>query len=357
VSAPPGGPPRSTRGPFSWPLVQLTLARLREFLREPEAIFWVFLFPLLLAIALGVAFRNRPPEPLPVGIEESPLAEARLAALEATKTLAPQILTRPEAEHALATGKLTLVVLGTDPPTYWFDPTRPDSRLARLEVDQGLEQAAGRVDLFTPQVLEMTERGARYIDFLVPGLLGMNLMGTGMWSIGFSLVQQRAGKLLKLFIASPMRRWQLLAAQVLARLVFLTLEVSILLGFAVLVLDVPMRGAVASVAVVSVLGALSFVGLGLLVAARPRTIEGVSGLMNLVMFPMWIFSGVFFSNERFPAALQPFIQILPLTALNDSLRAVMLEGAALASQLPELAILAGWGLIGFAGALKLFRWT
>jgi ABC-2 type transport system permease protein len=203
----------------------------------------------------------------------------------------------------------------------------------------------------------MTERGARYIDFLVPGLLGMNLMGTGMWAIGFSLVQQRAGKLLKLFIASPMRRWHLLAAQVLARLVFLALEVAILLGFAVVALDVPMRGPVAAVATVCVLGALSFVGLGLLVAARPRTIEGVSGLMNFVMFPMWIFSGVFFSNERFPAALQPFIQALPLTALNDALRAVMLEGATLASQVPELAILLGWGLIGFAGALKLFRWS
>jgi ABC-type multidrug transport system permease subunit len=345
------------RGPLSSSLVQLTLARLREFLREPEAIFWVFLFPVLLAIALGVAFRNRPPDPLPVGLEESPLAEARLAALEASPTLAPQILTRPEAEHALATGRLTLVVLGTEPPTYWFDPTRPDSRLARLEVDHALELAAGRADLFTPQVLEMRERGARYIDFLVPGLLGMNLMGTGMWAIGFSLVQQRAGKLLKLFIASPMRRWQLLAAQVLARLVFLTLEVAILLGFAVLVLDVPLRGPVAAVGVVCVLGALSFVGLGLLVAARPRTIEGVSGLMNFVMFPMWIFSGVFFSNERFPAALQPFIQALPLTALNDALRAVMLEGASLVSQAPELAILAGWGVIGFASALKLFRWS
>jgi len=244
------------RSPLSWPLVQLTLARLREFLREPEAIFWVFVFPLLLAIALGVAFRNQAPEPLPVGVEEGSWAELRHAALAASPTLAPKILLRSEAERSLATGKLALVVLATDPPTYWYDPTRPDSRLARLEVDQALEHAAGRTDQFTPRLLEMTERGARYIDFLVPGLLGMNLMGTGMWSIGFSLVQQRAGKLLKLFIASPMRRWQLLAAQVLARLVFLALEVGILLTFAVLVLDVPLRGSLAAVSVVTVLGAV-----------------------------------------------------------------------------------------------------
>jgi ABC-type multidrug transport system permease subunit len=345
------------RGPLRWPLVQLTLARLREFLREPEAIFWVFVFPLLLAIALGVAFRNRPPEPLPVGVETGSWAELRRDALAASATLTPQILLRSEAERALATGKLALVVLATDPPTYWYDPTRPDSRLARLEVDLALQHAAGRSDQFAARQLEMTERGARYIDFLVPGLLGMNLMGTGMWSIGFSLVQQRAGKLLKLFIASPMRRWQLLAAQVLGRLVFLALEVGILLAFAILVLDVPLRGSLAAVSLVCVLGAMSFVGIGLLVAARPRTIEGVSGLMNLAMFPMWIFSGVFFSNERFPDALQPFIQILPLTALNDALRAVMLEGAGLVSQASELGILAGWGLVGFAGALKLFRWS
>jgi ABC-type multidrug transport system permease subunit len=348
---------RTFRGPLAWPLVQLTLARLREFLREPEAIFWVFVFPLLLACALGIAFRNQAPEPLPVGVEDGAQAELRQGVLAATPTLESRILLRSEAERALATGKLALVVLATDPPTYWYDPTRPDSRLARLEVDAALQHAAGRSDPLEPRTLEMIERGARYIDFLVPGLLGMNLMGTGMWSIGFSLVSQRAGKLLKLFVASPMRRWQLLAAQVLARLVFLALEVAVLLTFAVLVLDVPLRGTLAAVAVVCLLGAMSFVGIGLLVASRPRTIEGVSGLMNLAMFPMWIFSGVFFSNERFPDALQPFIQILPLTALNDALRAVMLEGASLAAQAPELGILAGWGIVGFAGALQLFRWS
>ncbi len=337
-------------------LFELTLARVREFLREPEAIFWVFAFPLLLALALGVAFRNKPADPLPVGVELGTTAEARRAALEATGTLAPRLVVRAEGDRGLVSGKLALLVLATDPPTYRYDPTRPDSRQARLEVDRALQRAAGREDRFEPELQEVTERGARYIDFLIPGLLGMNLMGTGMWSIGFSIVQQRSGKLLKLFVASPMKRWQFLFAHLAARLVFLTLEVAVLVSFAVFVLDVPLRGSIALLALSALLGALAFAGLGILVAARPKTVEGVSGLMNLVMFPMWIFSGVFFSNQRFPEALQPFIQALPLTALNDALRGVMLEGAGFVSTLPELVNLAAWTLLSFALALKLFRW-
>ncbi|KAB2961315.1 MAG: ABC transporter permease [Thermoanaerobaculia bacterium] len=263
---------------------------------------------------------------------------------------------RVAARAELRTGKLALVVLATDPPTYWFDPTRPDSRVARLEVDAALQRAAGRGDAFAAAEREMRERGSRYVDFLIPGLLGMNLMSTGMWAIGFSLVQQRSGKLLKLFVAAPMRRWHLLAAQILARLVFLALEAGILVAFAVAALDVPLRGSLLAFTAVAALGAMTFVGLGLLVASRPRTIEGVSGLMNFVMFPMWIFSGVFFSYERFPEAALPAIRALPLTALVDALRHVMLDGAGLAGVASELAVLGAWGAISFFAALKLFRW-
>jgi ABC-type multidrug transport system permease subunit len=337
-------------------LFQLVRARVVEFLREPEVIFWVFLFPVLLAVALGVAFRSQPPEPVPVAVEAGAEAAARLAALEASGRVRPHAAEREAAHGELRTGKVALVVLAGEPPTYWFDPTRPESRLARLEVDAALQRAAGRADPIAPAELELTEKGSRYIDFLVPGLLGMNLMSTGMWSIGFSLVQQRSGKLLKLFVASPVRRAWLLAAQVLARKVFLALEVSILVAFSTLVLDVPLRGSIAALAAVTLLGALAFVGIGLLIAARPKTIEGVSGLMNLAMFPGWIFSGTFFSTARFPDAVQPLLQALPLTALNDALRGVMLDGASLGSLGGELAILAAWGAGGFVLALKLFRW-
>jgi len=338
------------------PLTELTLARIRELTREPEALFWVFVFPIVLTAILGVAFRSRPPEALPVAVVAGPLADAQLAALSKETALKPSILSEEEARHSLARGGVVLVVSGDQTPVYSYDPTQPESRAARLAVDAALQRAAGRSDAFTATNAQLTEPGARYVDFLVPGLLGMNLMGTGMWGIGFSLVVARNGNLLKRLVAAPVRKSHLLGAQLTSRLIFLIPEAGALLLFAHFVLGVPFRGSLMLLALVSLLGALSFSGLGLLTAARPRTIEGVSGIMNLVMVPMWIFSGIFFSTERFPAAIQPFVQALPLTALNDALRGVMLQGAGLAPLLPELAVLAVWGALSFVLALKFFRW-
>jgi ABC-type multidrug transport system permease subunit len=225
-----------------------------------------------------------------------------------------------------------------------------------MAVDAALQRAAGRKDAFAPGKAEVTEPGTRYVDFLVPGLLGMNIMGTGMWGIGFSLVVARNGKLLKRLVAAPVRRGEVLGAQIIARLLFLLPEAAALLLFAYFALDVPLRGSILLLSAVSLLGALAFSGLGLLTAARPATIEGVSGIMNLVMVPMWIFSGIFFSTERFPAAVQSFVQALPLTALNDALRAVMLDGAGPGALAPELALLGAWGLVSFVVAVKIFRW-
>lgn len=338
------------------PLVELTRARMFELIREPEAVFWVFIFPILMAGLLGVAFRSRPPEALPVAVVAGTHAEARVAALAASPDLAPRVLAPADADMALTRGQVLLIVSDDDTPAYHFDPANAESRTARLAVDAALQRGAGRPDAFSARVEAVTAPGARYVDFLVPGLLGMNLMGTGMWGIGFSLVVARNGNLLKRLIAAPARRSHILAAQLTSRVIFLIPEAGALLLFAHLALDVPIQGSFVLLIGVSLLGALAFSGLGLLTAARPRTIEGVSGVMNFVMVPMWIFSGIFFSTERFPAGLQPFVQALPLTALNDALRAVMLEGSGLVPLVPELAILAVWGVISFALALRLFRW-
>jgi ABC-2 type transport system permease protein len=338
------------------PLAELTLARVRELTREPEAVFWVFVFPILLTAILGLAFRSRPPEALPVAVVAGPLADARLAALAKQPDLQANILSEAEARQALVRGRVVLVVSSAETPVYAYDPTQPESRAARLAVDAALQQAAGRADAFTAGNAQVTEPGSRYVDFLVPGLLGMNLMGTGMWGIGFSLVVARNGNLLKRLVAAPVRKSHLLGAQLTSRLIFLIPEAGALLLFAYFGLGVPFRGSLLLLAVISLLGALAFSGLGLLVAARPRTIEGVSGLMNLAMVPMWIFSGIFFSTERFPAAIQPFVQALPLTALNDALRGVMLQGTGLVELLPEFAVLAVWGTLSFVLALKFFRW-
>jgi len=326
--------------------------RTKEFLRETEAIFWVFGFPLILALALGFAFREKPPDRVPVAV----LSQKDLAALQKSQALSPRLMTEAEAQEALRHGKVSLVVDASHSLTYRYDPTSPDGRTARREVDDALQTAAGRRDVVPAHDAFVHEQGARYIDFLIPGLLGMNLMGTGMWGMGFTIANARMKKLLKRLIATPMRKSQYVTSQFLSRLLFLIVEVIVLVAFGWLVFGVRVNGSIAVLALLCIVGGYAFSGLGLLTASRARTLEGVSGLMNLIMMPMWLCSGVFFSYERFPNSVKPFIRALPLTMLNDALRAVMNDAAPLTKVLPHLAALAVWGIVTFAIGLKIFRW-
>lgn len=344
-----------------WPLQQLFLARLREFLREPEAVFWVYGFPILLTMALGIAFRSKPAERYRVDVAQGPDAEAIEAALGRSERCQAEVHDLDVCRRRLRTGKVDLVVISTPSGEaryeYLFVPSRPEGRLARDEADGVLQREAGRKDAVPTHEEPIEEPGGRYIDFLVPGLLGMGLMGGGLWGLGFVTVDLRIRKLLKRFLATPMRKSDFLAALMLSRLFFMIPEVLVLLLFAYLAFGVTIAGSLVAVALLILLGAFAFAGIGLLVASRARTLEAVSGLMNLVMLPMWVFSGVFFSSERFPDAIQWFIQILPLTALNNALRAVMLDGMSLASQWGEVLLLAAWGIVTFLLALRWFRWN
>jgi ABC-type multidrug transport system permease subunit len=336
------------------PLAQLTLVRFREFWREPEAIFWVFVFPILLAAGLGLAFRNRPPEAIGIAAVTPELARS----LRQEKLLDVEQLSAPAAEEALRTGKVALFAAPSPggAVVYRYDNANPEGRTARMLADRAIQRAAGRVDPVPSSDRLMREPGSRYIDFLIPGLLGMNLMGSAMWGLGFAIVDARRKKLMKRLISTPMPRHDYLLSFVLARLLLLVVEVGVLLAFGAWVFQVPVRGSMLELAALCVLGSLAFSALGLLVASRAQTIEAVSGLMNTVMMPMWIVSGVFFSAQRFPGALQPAIRALPLTALIDALRANMLQGAGLAQVAPQLGVLGVWLVVSFTLALKLFRW-
>jgi ABC-2 type transport system permease protein len=336
------------------PLFQLTLVRFREFLREPEALFWVFGFPLLLAAGLGLAFRNTPADVLTVGV-----VGTDLAAFEDAPTLAVESFPAvDDGLRALREGKVALLVErpANGSVLYHYDDTNPEGRDARMRADMLVQQSAGRADPVVAPDQIMREAGSRYIDFLIPGLLGMNLMGGSIWSMGFAIVDARRRKLMKRLIATPMPRSYFLLSFLISRLAMLVVEVGAFLGFAVLVFGVPIRGSLALVAAVCVLGTLAFGALGLLLSSRARTIEAASGLMNLTMLPMWILSGVFFSSQRFPDAVQPIIAALPLTALNDALRTTMLQGTTLIEIAPQVGVLAAWLLVCFPLALKLFRW-
>ena len=205
--------------------------------------------------------------------------------------------------------------------------------------DRAIQRAAGRVDPVATSDRLMREPGSRYIDFLIPGLLGMNLMGSAIWSMGFAIVDARRKKLMKRLVASPMPRPYYLLSFLFSRLLMLVVEVGLLVGFGALLFHVPVRGSLLDLGLVCLLASLSFSALGLLLASRAKTIEAASGLMNLVMMPMWIASGVFFSSQKFPEVMQPFINALPLTAVIDALRANMLQGANLAQLAPQVGII------------------
>lgn len=340
----------------------LLMARMLELKREPEVVFWVFVFPLLLALGLGIAFRNKPGNAVSVAIVQSlgwQDAGNLLGRSPEHDQFKIQVLNEEDARQGFRLGKFDLVISPDSKGgfTYLYDPARPESILAKGQVNDALQAAAGRKETVAVTTTTSSEPGSRYIDFLIPGLLGMNLMNSGMWGIGFALVDMRQRKLLKRFVGTPMRRGDFLLALASSRLILMIIEVGLLLVFGALFFHMRILGSVGSIALIAALGSLTFGGVGLLTASRAQKIESVSGLINLVMMPMWIFSGVFFSYERFPAVIHPLIKALPLTALNDALRASILEGTPLLHQWPRLLVMIVWGGVSFVLALKWFRWT
>lgn len=369
------------------PLTQLILARLREFTREPAAVFWVYGFPLIMTVALGLAFRDKPvAQTITVDIQSSSAASSITDLLSSDERFVVSIEDEAVWRKRLRVGKTDIVIVPQDAndldgensrdkidesssaslgnsstpmlPSleYVFDPSRPGSIVARDAVNDAIQKAAGRVDLVDVDDEEFDEPGNRYIDFLIPGLLGMSLMGGGLWGVGYAITDMRIRKLLKRFVATPMKRSHFLGGIMISRMLFVIPEMVLLIIFARVFFKVEVQGSFLAVMFLILIGAIQFSGIGLLIASRAQTIETVSGLMNLTMLPMWIASGIFFKSENFPDFMQPFILILPLTPLIRSLRGVMLEGNTLLELVPELTLMTGWGVLTFALALFLFRW-
>jgi ABC-type multidrug transport system permease subunit len=347
----------STSGRFT-ALKQLTLSRIRLFLREPAAVFWVYGFPLLMLASLGVAFRENPQERIAVDLVGDGELSAWKARLAADGRF--QIRLSPEDwQKRLQAGKTDLVIeIAADSSSgfrLWEEPRRAESRLARYAVETVLLRGENQ-DWAEPEIKQLRHTGSRYIDFLLPGMIGMGLMGGGMWGIGFVVVDMRVRKLLKRFLATPMRRSDFLLSLMFSRMMFTLADVVVLLVFGYLVFGVVCQGSMAALALAVLLGSAAFAGIGLLAASRAQTVETISGLMNLIMLPMWVFSGVFFSSERFPEAVQPLLNLLPLTGLNQLLRGIMLEGKSLAAFWPQVTLLTAYAVGTFAIALRIFRW-
>lgn len=366
---------------------QIVLTRIREFYRRPTAIFWVYVFPILMAIVLGVAFSNPKVEEQHVGIVSpaDPALAKRIAdALAAQNAKASSGATKiigylvsdADGRRGLRLGRYTLLVLpkaaGAPKPSsdttrlagdlagidleYLYDPSVPQSYAARWAVDDALQRAAGRQEPLATHDARFEEPGSRYIDFVIPGLIGASLMSSGLWGVGFVVVDMRVRNLLKRFFTTPMRRADFLSGMILSRMFFIITEVLLLLFFARWLFDVRVLGSWLAVLFLIILGSGTFAAIGLLMAARARTVETASGIINLVMLPMWMVSGIFFSAERFPDAVQPLVKSLPLTAVINALRGVMIEELSIFALWGPVLVLLVWGIGSFALALKLFRW-
>ncbi|MBX3415626.1 MAG: ABC transporter permease [Pirellulales bacterium] len=378
------------------PLLQMTLARLRLFLRDRSAIFWVYVFPMLLLAALGVAFGHRPETRLPVDVVEGPGAKQIAAVLESngtgvqSSTATPlvdehppvnyfdvQTVTLDDGLHRLRTGRSAVLIVpgliaeesvaaATDAAVdiawtkfsidYRYDPSRPESLTVRAAVDDCLQRAAGRGDPLGVHDVVAVEPGGRYVDFVLPGILGLCIMTGGLFGVGMTVVDMRTRHLLKRLVTTPMRKPDFLMSLILARLFFLLSQAVIVLIFARFVFDVAMLGSWWPLMTLVLFGCVAFCGLGLLAACRARTMETASGIVNLITMPMWLLSGIFFSPDRFPAAVQPLVQALPLTPLVSGMRAVMLEAGGFVAVAPQLAVLALWSVLTFVGAILFFRW-
>jgi ABC-2 type transport system permease protein len=342
---------------YHHPIVEITKSRMREFYREPGALFWVFVFPVLMAVVLGIAFDQKPAAVPAAALVDKSNPPWVAKTLEG-HPVDVQPLSETDAELALKKGSVDLIIKSnsTSKVTYIYDNNRAESRLARHEINHILQESMGQSPVVKSDDLSPTLRGSRYIDYVIPGLIGLNVMGGSMWGIGYALVLARRRKVLRRLAATPMRRSHFLLGYLLFRFIFLTWEVSALLLFAFLAFSVVVQGAFTAVAVLSVLGAFAFSGLGLLVAARIESLEAANGWLNFLMLPSWLLSGTFFSYLRFPEFMHLPIQLLPLTALNDAMRSVFNEGASIGGVIPQMAVLTVWGAVCFTLALKTFKW-
>ncbi len=337
---------------------QMVLARLRTFFREPEALFWVYIFPIVMAVGLAIAFWNRPPEPPLVDVVRgaSPGVAEQFAEQLREGGVKAEVHDEAECLHRYRVGKTALLVAIHDSVfTFGLDPTRSESAAARYQVEAIARKWKSPGAVQTNEQLE-TEPGNRYIDFLIPGLMGMNLLGGGLWGIGFVIVEMRVRKILKRMLATPMRRGDFMASLLAARFVMLFPEMASLYLVGRYGFGMPMRGSLLTMALIMIAGAFAACGLGLLVACRTEKSETVMGLINLIVLPMWLLSGVFFSSKRFPDAAQPFIQALPLTQINDALRETILEGKSLIEVSWRIGILLAYGIVTFLLAMKWFKW-
>lgn len=339
--------------------------RLREFRREPSAFYWVLLMPVFWMLVLGVAFGPRERRFHVGWVEGGGVDSASGFAAQVHEVLARDsevVLVRgkyPDLESALKRGSISFVLtaMGEAHLDYRFDPQNRQAVFEQEIIDQKIQRALGRRDVAEVSQTSLTVPGTRYVDFLVPGLLALSIMTTGLFGVGTTLVSNRRENLLKRYLITPMNRSAFFLSHLIGRWCVLLLEVTVVLGAAWLLLDVPCPlAAIPGVLLCGAIGAATFVALGVLLGSRTRTLSTVTGVTNLLSLPSVLAGGVFFGTTHLPQWFEPVAHVLPLTALAEALRRMILEGAGIAGVAWELGILTLYaGVFGVFGRGR-FRW-
>lgn len=326
----------------------LLKARNLEFLRDRSALGWNFIFPFLLILGFAFAFSGDGKPLFKVGVlNDSPNARAAVKFFE-TRYL--EFIPYRDPDTALdkvRTHKIELLI-DLKAHRYWLNDTNHNGYIAE-KLLQGSDPG-----MFAKATV--SGRAIRYVDFVLPGIIAMNMMFSCLFGVGYVIVRYRKNGMLKRLKATPLTALEFLGAQVLSRLLLVLMVSGIVFFGSKLLIGFEVRGSYLGLLLLAVSGALCLISLGLLTAARSASEEFAGGLLNLLSWPMMFLSGVWFSLEGSPHALQVAAQFLPLTHLIDGARAVMNDGASLRDVLPQVGILAGMSLVLMAVSARLFCW-
>jgi ABC-2 type transport system permease protein len=371
-------------------LIQLTLARIKEIIREPGVIFWGIVFPMLMSLGLGVAFMNKTDAFRRVAVisdEQGRLSPGDTALIlqnfllhQAEKTTKPgdklpsykytvkdeklgntiflfQVMTWDQAMVLLKRGN-TGIILSEQKGhiEYHFDPMNPDGQLSWLKLSKILGAGGIPIKENHENIQPLTVKGTRYIDFLIPGLIAMGVMMSSMWGISYDIIEKRSKKLLRRMVATPMKKYNFLMALMTVRLSMNFVEAAMLFLFSAIVFGTTIQGNIGALLLLFVAGNMAFTGIATFISSHTSKTEIGNGLINAVVMPMMVLSGVFFSYHNFPDWTIPFIQLLPATILADGLRSVFIEGAGFAEIMVPSLIMIATGIAFFIAGLRIFKW-
>jgi len=364
-------------------LFQLVISQFKLFFREPGVVFWSFGFPVVMAWILGIAFANKGEILRNVAIvTENPAVVSALPKWlhEKSGTVDNQLsgeaelewkvgmnagdqarfrfraMSEEEAVLALKRGQISLWIEGS-PETnlsYRFDPDNADARLTYLLLETTFREKISSE--IKAEIRPLTMVGIRYVDFLIPGLMAMSIMNACLWGIGWNLIELRIKKLLRRIVATPLRKSIFLISHGLNRMILSAAEMLLLYIFAYFYFDIRIQGSLLALALVFLSGYCAFAGIAILISSRVQNTQSGNGMINIVTMPMFILSGIFFSYHNFPDWLIPYVEVLPLTMLTNSLRGIITEGIGLAQVIQPSLGLFGIGAVCFALGLKLYLW-